>query len=63
MIKINTKSDPRISEAFPNDPYYNLCIITSTQRLYLQQAFLSMDSDYFAQINSDTREVDLRELK
>lgn len=44
MIKINTRSDPRISETFPNDPYSNLCILTATQTLNLQQAFLSMDS-------------------
>jgi len=55
MIKINTKSDPRISQTFPNDPYSNLCIVTTTQRLYLQQAFLSMDSDFFAKIDPDTR--------
>jgi hypothetical protein len=44
MIEINNKIDPRISEHFPNDPDYNLCIITATQKLNLQQAFLSMDS-------------------
>jgi hypothetical protein len=63
MIKINTRSDPRISEAFPNDPYSNLCILTATQTLNLQQAFLSMDSEYFSQVDPDTREVDLRDLK
>jgi hypothetical protein len=55
MIKINTKCDPRVSQNFPNDPYSNLCILTTTQKLNLQQAFLSMDSDYFSKIDPDTR--------
>jgi hypothetical protein len=63
MIKINTKEDPRIAEDFPNDPYSNLTIITQTQDLHLQLAFLTMDSGYFSRIDPDTREVDLRELK
>lgn len=60
MIKINAKSDPRISENFPNDPYSNLCIVTQTQKLNLQQAFLSMDSEYFSMIDPDTREINLQ---
>jgi hypothetical protein len=63
MIRVNTKEDERIAETFPNDPYSNLCIITATQKLNLQQAFLSMDSEYFSKIDPDTREIDLRELK
>lgn len=63
MIKINTKEDPRIAEDFPNDPYSNLTIVTQTQKLYLQLAFLTMDSAYFARIDPDTREIDLRDLK
>lgn len=56
-IKINTKSDERISSLFPNDPYSNLCIITTSQRLYLQQAFLAVDSEFFESIEPDTREI------
>lgn len=55
MIRVNTKEDERICESFPNDPYSNLCIVTASQRLNLQQAFLSMDSDYFSNIDPDTR--------
>jgi hypothetical protein len=62
MIRVNTKEDERIAETFPNDPYSNLCILTATQRLNLQQAFLSMDSEYFFRVDPDARQVDLREL-
>ena len=44
MIKINTKEDPLLAKDFPNDPYSNLNIITTTQTFNLQQAFLAMDS-------------------
>lgn len=44
MIKINTKEDPLLAQDFPNDPYSNLNIITTTQTFNLQQAFLAMDS-------------------
>jgi len=63
MIKINSKEDPLLAKDFPNDPYSNLNIITTTQTFYLQQAFLAMDSEFFANINPDTHEVDLTELK
>ena len=62
MIKINTKTDPRIAETFPEDPYGNLVIHTSTQQLHLQLAFLSMDSEYFANLDAETVEVDLSDL-
>ena len=63
MIHINTKSDERISEDFPNDPYSNLAILTETQTLNLQLAFLAMDSAYFSRIDPDAQEIDLRHLK
>ena len=63
MININTKSDARISEDFPNDPYSNLKIITQTQELNLQLAFLSMDSEYFSRVDPDAQEIDLTHLK
>lgn len=55
MIHINTKSDPRIAEDFPDDPYSNLKITTETQVLNLQSAFLAMDSGYFAKIDPDAQ--------
>jgi hypothetical protein len=55
MIKINTKVDERIAEDFPNDPYSNLTILTESQTLNLQLAFLSMDSAYFAKIDPDAQ--------
>ena len=55
MIQINTKSDPRIAEDFPNDPYSNRTILTETQTLNLQSAFLAMDSGYFAKIDPDAQ--------
>lgn len=63
MIEINTKSDPRIAEDFPNDPYSNLTIITETQSLHLQSAFLAMDSGYFSKIDPDAQEINLTHLK
>jgi len=57
MIKINTKEDPLLAKDFPSDPYSDLNIITSTQTFNLQQAFLAMDSEYFAKV--DTPEIDL----
>jgi hypothetical protein len=63
MIKINTKEDPLLAKDFPNDPYSNLNIITTTQTFNLQQAFLAMDSEFFANMNLDIYEVDLTELK
>lgn len=63
MIKINTKEDPLLAKDFPNDPYCNLNIITTTQIFNLQQAFLAMDSEFFAKIDPDTHEVDLSQLK
>jgi len=62
MITINAKTDPRIAETFPEDPYSNLTIITAKKTVHLQLAFLAMDSDYFAGIDPDTTRVDLSEL-
>jgi hypothetical protein len=53
MIKINTKKDPLLAKDFPSDPYSNLNIITATQTFNLQQAFLAMDSEYFAKLVPD----------
>jgi hypothetical protein len=63
MIKINKKEDPTLAKDFPNDPYSNLNITTTTQTFNLQQAFLAMDSEFFANIDPDTQEVDLTQLK
>lgn len=49
MIKINTKSNPKLLAQFPMDPYYNITIRTKTQELFLDVAYLSIDSNFFDQ--------------
>lgn len=47
MIKINSKTNQKLLTQFPRDPYANVTIQTATQRLYLDLAYLSIDSKYF----------------
>lgn len=62
MIQINNRLDSRIASNFPNDPDGHLCITTATKKLNLQLAFLSIDSDYFAEVDPDTRHIELNHL-
>jgi uncharacterized membrane protein YwaF len=49
-------------ENYPDDPYADLCIITQTRKLNLVLTYLSMDSNFFAKIDPDTREINISHL-
>ena len=61
-LKINNKIDEKLLENFPADPYYDVVIITASMELELSYAFLSIDSQYFADLPSDSTEIDLSHL-
>lgn len=63
MIKINSKTNKKLIENFPQDPYSDITIVTKTHRLHLVLAYLAIDSGYFDnKVDPDTKEVDLTEL-
>lgn len=53
-LKINNKIDEKLLENFPVDPYYDVVIITASMELELSYAYLSIDSQYFADLPSDS---------
>lgn len=61
-IKINDKLDAKLLENFPNDPYHDVTVVTQSNTLELSLAFLSIDSNFFANAPSHFKEVDLSHL-
>jgi hypothetical protein len=56
MIKINSKTNTKLVQNFPQDPYSDITIITQNQRLNLVLAYLAIDSTYFDdQVDPDTK--------
>ena len=47
MIRINTKTNPKMLENFDNEPFPDVSIITSNSKLSLVLAYLSIDSIFF----------------
>ena len=56
---IKQKTDPQLLPLFNNDAYADLTLITTHQHLHLTQAYLAIDSDYFARIPIGVKSVDL----
>lgn len=61
-LRINEKEDPKLLQNFPNDPYTDLTIRIRNLSLHLSSAYLSIDSDYFANLPQGTSKVDLTHL-
>ena len=61
-IVINSKENKKLLENFPEDPYSDITIITQYSKLHLALAYLSIDSEYFANIDPGTKEIDLSNL-
>mgnify|MGYP003688090533 CR=1 FL=1 len=56
MIKINSKTNKKLVENFPQDPYSDITIQTKNQKLHLVLAYLAIDSTYFDdQVDPDTK--------
>ena len=54
-IVINSKENKKLLENFPEDPYSNWNIKTSQTILKLSEAYLSIDSDFFGNIEPDVK--------
>ena len=61
-ISINNQTDDKLKQFFPNDPYGDLTINSETQQLQLTLAYLSIDSNFFAQLDSSISQIDLAHL-
>ena len=58
-ISIDSKTDDKLCQFFPNDPYTDVTIHTASQQLHLTLAYLSIDSNFFAQQDSSVSHIDL----
>lgn len=54
-IVINSKENKKLLHNFPEDPYSDITILTQFSKLHLVLAFLSIDSEYFANLEPDTK--------
>ena len=54
--------DSKLLENFPHDPYSDVQIHTASLRLDLSMAYLTIDSQYFANIHPGTTKIDLSHL-
>ncbi len=61
-IVINSKENKKLLQNFPEDPYSDITILTQYSKLHLAFAYLSIDSEYFANLDPGTKEVDLSSL-
>lgn len=61
-LKINDKVDSKLLENFPKDPYSDIVVLTKTLELELSLAYLSIDSQFFAALPDDMKQVDLSDL-
>ena len=61
-ISINNQVDDKLRQFFPNDPYGDLTINLKTQQLQLTLAYLSIDSNFFAQHDPSIPQIDLAHL-
>ena len=61
-ISINSQTNDKLCQLFPNDPYADVTITTATQQLELTLAYLAIDSNFFAQQNPTVSKIDLSHL-
>lgn len=58
-LKINRKLDEKLVEQFQEDPYADLTIVLQHTSIRLSLAYLSLDSQWFADLTPNTSSVDL----
>lgn len=61
-ISIDSKTDDKLCQFFPNDPYADVTIQTATQKLHLSFAYLSIDSNFFAKQDPSVSQIGLSHL-
>ena len=61
-ISINSQTDDKLCQFFPNDPYADIIITTATQQLKLTLAYLAIDSNFFAQQDPTVSQIDFSHL-
>jgi len=54
-IVINSKENKKLLQNFPEDPYSDITILTQYSKLHLALAYLSIDSEYFANLDPDAK--------
>lgn len=62
MLPIKSEVNSKMFETFNQEAYPDITIITSSSKLNLALAFLSIDSAFFASLEPDISEVDFRHL-
>lgn len=61
-IKIALESNTKLLENFPEDPYADIIIRSGSSVYKLVLAYLSIDSNFFADLHSNMQEIDLSHL-
>lgn len=61
-LQINKNQNANLLQNFPNDPYYDITIITRCTSLHLASAHLTCESSFFANLPTSQKEVDLAHL-
>lgn len=61
-IVINSKENKKLLQNFPEDPYSDITILTQYSKLHLVLAYLSIDSEYFANLELGTKDINLSHL-